>query len=235
MKKLLFIALITGFIGTVQAQNIQFLTDGMKSIGTFEIYKTLEHGALYYFTDFKINKNGYSEAYSEISKYWTIGKSSWSVTAQYNAGVSLNDYKTNNTGFHIYPVYLGGVEKAFSIGKNFNIAIDVLYRYQNYLYGIYLNNGMHKELHNGFQITPIFSENLNKFQISGYCDVWPNQTGFYYIFEPQAWWKFSKRVYVGFEWRNSNYADVLNTDINGIYAGHFANYLMLGFKWNLEN
>jgi hypothetical protein len=235
MKKLLFGTLLLFVLLPLSAQNIQFITDGKKSIATFEIYKTLEHGALYYFTDFKMNKNGFDEAYSEISKYWSIGKSTWSLTAQYNAGLSFNKDSVSpvngthhSVGFHIYPVYLGGISKAFSIGKNFNISVDLLYRHQNFLY---LSN---KERHDGVQTTIVFSENLDKISISGYADIWLNQDGLYYIFEPQAWYKFSKRIYAGLEWRNSNYGDVLNTDINGDHTANYANYLMVGFKWNLE-
>lgn len=217
MKKLLFF-LVVCFIGTAQAQNIQFITNGKINIATFEIYKPLEHGAMYYFTDFKMSKNGYTEAYSEISKYWNIGKVG-ALTLQYNAGL--------NETFHIFPVYLGGVSKSWTFGKNFNLEFDLMYRHQNFLY---LGN---KEKHDGYQLTTIFSESLlkDKISISGYCDYWNFN---YFIFEPQAWYKFSKRVFVGFEWRASNYIDVLNYDFNGKFIGGYANYLMFGFKWNLE-
>jgi hypothetical protein len=66
-----------------------------------------------------------------------------------------------------------------------------------------------------------FCQNLDKVQFSGYCDFWNTK---YFIFEPQGWWKFSKRIYAGLEWRFSNY-DLL---------GDYENYIMFGFKWNLE-
>jgi hypothetical protein len=216
MKKVVLFLMLVSFVQAAQAQNIQFITNGKINIATFEIYKSLEHGAMYYFTDFKMSKNGYTEAYSEISKYWNIGKVG-ALTLQYNAGL--------NETFHIFPVYLGGVSKSFTIGKTFNLEFDLMYRHQNFLY---LGD---KEKHDGYQLTTIFSESFGKFQFSGYCDYWNFN---YFIFEPQGWYKFSKRVYAGLEWRLSNYDDVLNYDMQGNFIGKYAKYLMFGFKWDLE-
>ncbi len=216
MKKLLTVLFLLCIIQVIEAQNVQFISNGKINIATFEIYKPLEHGAMYYFTDFKMSKNGYTEAYSEISKYWNIGKIG-ALTLQYNAGL--------NETFHIFPVYLGGVSKSFTFGKNFNLEFDLMYRHQNFLYLA------DKEKQDGYQLTTIFSESFGKFQFSGYCDYWNFN---YFIFEPQGWYKFSKRVYAGLEWRLSNYDDVLNFDAIGSFIGKYSDYLMVGFKWNLE-
>jgi hypothetical protein len=206
IRKLFLFLLLISFIETIQAQNIQFLR-GSKDLNfvTFELYKPLEHGTLYYFTDFKFSKNGYYEAYSEISKYWNLTKTV-SLTAQYNAGLNEN--------FQIKPVYLGGISKAFKLGENFDLSIDGMYRYQKELI-------LSDEKQNGYQITINFCQNLDKIQISGYYDFWNSK---YYIFEPQAWYKLFKRIYLGLEWRKSNY-DLLE---------NYENYFMFGFKWNLE-
>lgn len=74
----------------------------------------------------------------------------------------------------------------------------------------------------GYQITTIFSKKWDKFETSGYIDFW--NTG-YFIFEPQTFWKFSKRIYLGAEIRLSNYTLLDN----------YKNYAMLAFKWNLED
>jgi hypothetical protein len=210
MKKIIFLFLVTLTLST-NAQNIQILV-GMPSSSekfinwaTVEFYKPLDLGPLYYFTDFKISKEGYFESYTEISKYWNVGKI-LALTAQYNAGL--------NKDFQIQPVYLAGISKSFIIGKTFNLSIDFLYRYQRELL-------LYDEIHNGYQITAIFSQDFNKIQIFGYCDFWNTH---YYMFEPQSWYKFSKRIYAGLEWRISNY-DLLDD---------YQNYLMLGLKFNLE-
>ena len=123
MKKIVILFVLFLVSISLKAQNFQVISNGKLNIATFELYKPLEHGSLYYFTDFKINKNGYNEAYSEISKYWNISDIG-ALTAQINTGLSLSD----SLGFHIYPVYLAGVSKAFKIGKTFDISIDILYR-----------------------------------------------------------------------------------------------------------
>ena len=214
MRKLLTLALLFCAL-SLNAQNIQFITNGNLNFATLELYKSYTHGTLYYFTDFKMNKNGVEEAYSEISGYYNIGKG-FSVTGQYNAGL--------NKTFSIFPVYLCGVSKAFTIGKHLNLSVDVLYRHQNFLYlGI-------AEKYNGYQITPQFVLDYKKFQASGYCDFWDTR---YYIFEPQGWYKLFKTLWIGLEWRASNYTDVLNYDAEGNYIGSYANYLMFGVKWNI--
>jgi hypothetical protein len=232
MKKLIAILLFSCIIGVVNAQNFQFLSNGTSHIATAELFKPLEYGHVYYFTDFKMDKNGFHEAYTEISDYWDIAKSV-SLTVQYNAGLSFNENTFTNAyhsnthlgpGFHIYPVYLGGISKAFALGKTFNLSFDILYRYQSFLY-------IPGEQRDGYQITMAFSQDLKKIQISGYCDFWNAK---YYIFEPQAWYKLFKRFYAGVEWRRSNYDGVLDTDIDGNPSGKYANYVMIGVKWNLE-
>ena len=196
MKKILILVLL--FVtASLNAQNIQFITNGNINFATFELYKEYPRGKIYYFSDFKMNKDGYKEVYSEISGYYNIGKG-FSVTGQYNAGL--------NKTFTIYPVYLAGFSKAFTFGEHCNLSVDVLYRHQNFLY---LRD---KEKHDGYQITPSFVIDYKKFQASGYCDFWNTK---YYIFEPQGWYKLFKTVWVGLEWRTSNYTDVLDYDAEG--------------------
>jgi hypothetical protein len=97
--------------------------------------------------------------------------------------------------------------------------LDVLYRFDKFT-----NT-------NGVQITFQFLEYWEKLQLSGYCDVWnsgtwdteKNQTVI--LFEPQLFYKISKRFYVGIEGRLSNYTLLAPYD----------NYVMFGLKWNLEN
>jgi hypothetical protein len=222
MKKLILFLLLVS-LGTMQAQNFQFLggtplfkgNPTFTNFVTFELYKNLKNGPLYYFTDFKINHNGTIESYSEISKYWVISKLI-TITFQYNAGL--------NKDYIIKPVYLAGFSHTLYTSSNFNLSVDLMYRYQSEVDKLSDFKTKNNELPHGFQITPSFSENLNKIQISGYCDIWPNQTSLYYIFEPQAWYKFSKQLYAGMELRLSNY-DILD---------NYKNYLMVGFKWNLE-
>jgi hypothetical protein len=77
----------------------------------------------------------------------------------------------------------------------------------------------------------------NNFQISGYCDLFQTEYSEFYNknknpliiqFEPQAWWKFSERVYLGIEGRISNF----NDPKLGLFS--HSTYIMGGLKWNLE-
>jgi Domain of unknown function (DUF5020) len=230
MKKLITILIFFCIVGITKAQDFQLLSNGSSHIGTVELFKPLDYGHVYYFTDFKLDRNGIHEAYGKIADYWTITKFI-SLTAQIESGISFNEKAFQPTatnhlgnGFHLYPVYLGGVSKDFTIGKTFNLTFDVMYRHQTFLY-------VPTEDHNGYQISMSFSQDMKKIQTSGYCDFWNTK---YFMFEPQAWYKLFKRVWVGLEWRVSNYQDVLDTDVNGNPSGTYANYVMFGIKWNLE-
>lgn len=227
MKKVLIVSFLFCSL-SLSAQNIQFLTNGKVNFATFEIFKPYDHGALYYFSDFKMTKNGFDEVYSEISAYINVYKT-FSITAQYNAGLNKDSL--------IFPVYLCGLSKSFKIGQKIDLSIDVLYRHQNFLYlnndedlngNLYLKND---EKQDGYQITTIFSGNFNKIQISGYCDFWNTK---YVIFEPQGWYNLYKNLWIGLEWRASNYTDVLNYNINNEFIGNYSNYIMGGIKWNLN-
>jgi hypothetical protein len=214
MKKIVVFLFLSCSL-SLNGQNIQFITNGKLNFATFEIYKPLDHGTLYYFTDFKMSKNGIDEAYSEISGYLNISKTI-SVTAQYNAGL--------NKDFTIFPVYLFGISKSFSVKEHLSLSMDILYRHQNFLY-------IEKEKLNGYQVTVSFTEDLRKFQISGYCDFWNAK---YIIFEPQGWYKIFNNTWIGLEVRLSNYIDILNYDDEGNFIGNYSNYIMAGLKWNIS-
>lgn len=209
MKKILFLFLCLFSFGNVFSQNIQFL-NGMNpqkdyvNWATIEMYRPMMHGTVYYFTDFKIDKAGYFESYTEVATYLNLSET-FSLSAQYNAGL--------NQDFRIQPVYLAGVSKAFSLGT-LNLCVDVLYRYQQELLA-------ENEWKHGYQITANFLQDLNKIQISGFLDFW--NAGLF-IFEPQGWYKITDRIYAGIEWRASNYS----------LLEDYENYVMLGIKWNLE-
>lgn len=210
MKKFITAILIITLSTALSGQNIQVL-NGLSSNksyvnwATFELYKTLPQGPLYYFTDFKMSRNGYWESYSEISKYWQISNKGFNLTIQYNTGL--------NRDFLIKPTYLIGLSKEFVIQDDFIVSIDVLYRYQTELI-------TDKEYHHGYQTTLIFSKTFDKLQLSGYCDYWNIH---YFIFEPQIWYPLYKNISIGTEIRISNY-DILDD---------YTNYLMAGIKWNL--
>lgn len=230
LKKLLVVFFLFTSVA-LNGQNFQVL----KGVGTdksnvnfltAELFKPLDHGKFYGFTDLKLNKNGYFDSYTEVFKYWNIGKKGYSVTGQINAGL----FTTEGTGIQINPVYLVGVSKEALIG-DLVLTLDVLYRMDQ---GLNLDG---QKIGNGIQLTGTFLRDWDRFQISGYCDLWQTENSEYYNkdrnslivqFEPQAWWKFSKRVYLGLEGRISNFTD---PDL-GLYE--YSNYCMVGLKWNLE-
>lgn len=216
MKKLL----ILGFLCItleMNAQNIQVLygygNNKPVNFITTEVFKPLDHGPLYYFTDFKIDGDGYFESYTEISKYWHINKKGLSLTAQYNAGIGSD----GDVAIRIVPVYLMGLSKCVKI-NDFTLSMDVLYRIDKFTNA------------DGVQIIFQFSRYWNRLEISGYCDLWNsgiydiNKTATVAIFEPQVFYRVSQRFSVGAEGRLSNYSLYVPYD----------NYIMAGLKWNLE-
>ena len=227
MKKLFLITALILTVITINAQNLQFLKGKDINFITTEIFKPLEDGRFYYFTDFKIDKDGYFDSYTEISKYWNINTKGLSVTVQYNAGI----FALKDAVIRIKPVYLLGLSKEISFNKINSLTLDVLYRFDQ---GTNLND---QRIGQGIQLTSTFLIDGDNFQFSGYCDLWQTQNSKYYNtnsnslivqFEPQLWWKFSKRVYLGGEIRLSNFNDV------DLGLGDYANYAMIGLKWNLE-
>ena len=217
MKKLITILVLLCVVGITNAQNFQFLygygNDKPVNFITSEIYKTQDHGSFFYFTDFKMDKDGYFEAYTEVSKYWNITKNGLSVTAQYNVGI----YSDGTDAFRIDPVYLDGFQKATEV-DGWILSLDVLYRYDKYT------------KQSGAQTTFIFIKELNKWLLSGYCDVWnsglydPNETPTVIMFEPQLFYSISKQISIGIEGRLSNYT----------LLTPYKDYIMMGIKWNLD-
>jgi len=217
MKKLITILLFLSIFGITQAQNFQFLygygNDKPVNFITSEIYKTQDHGAFYYFTDFKMDFNGYFEAYTEVSKYWNITKNGLAVTAQYNVGI----YSDGTEAFRIDPVYLAGFQKSTEV-SGWILSMDILFRYDDYT------------KQSGAQTTFIFIKEWNNLMLSGFCDVWnsglydPNESPTVIMFEPQLFYSITDHIAVGIEGRLSNY--VLLTP--------YKDYIMAGIKWNLE-
>jgi hypothetical protein len=217
MKKLISILALLCVVGISHAQNFQFLYGygNGKPVNfiTSEIYKPLEHGAFYYFTDFEMDLDGYFDAYTEVSKYWNITKNGVSGTVQYNVGI----HNDGADKFRIDPVYLVGIQRSVEV-SDWILSIDLLYRYDQYT------------SQSGSQATFIFLKEWNKWLLSGYCDLWnsglyePNESPTVIMFEPQVFYSISKRISIGVEGRLSNYT----------LLTPYKDYVMAGIKWNLE-
>lgn len=218
MKKLFTILAFLSMVGMTNAQNFQFLYgygNGQPvNFITLEIYKPLEHGAFYYFTDFAMDFDGYFESYTEVSKYWNIGQKGFAGTVQYNVGI----HNDGTDAFRIDPVYLAGFQRSVEV-SGWYLSLDVLYRYDQYTQ------------QSGAQTTFIFLKEWEKLTLSGYLDVWnsgvyePTEASTVAVFEPQIFYSISKRFSVGVEGRVSNYTLALP----------YKDYIMAGIKWNLEN
>jgi hypothetical protein len=231
MKRIVAILLFSLIVGFTSAQNFQVL-NGIGSdksyvnFVTAELFKPLDHGKFYGFTDLKLNKNGYFDSYTELFGYLNIGKKGYSITGQVDAGL----FTVEGTGVQIYPVYLLGISKEAVI-NDWVLTLDVLYR---------MDRGLNLEglkIGNGAQLTGTFLKDGKHLQFSGYCDLYQTENSQYYNknrqslivqFEPQLWWKFSKRVFLGVEGRISNFTD---PDL-GLY--NYSSYAMVGLKFNLE-
>ena len=234
MKKLISILLFSLIVGISQAQNFQLLNGvgsdkGYVNFLTAELFKPLEHGKFYGFTDLKINQNGYFDSYTELFGYLNISKKGLFITAQVDAGL----FTVEGMGVQILPVYLMGLSHEATFGK-WVLSLDALYRIDK---GTATDSTGTIPIGNGVQLTATFLRDTEHFQISGYCDLWQTVNSEYYNkdrngvivqFEPQVWWKFSKRVFLGIEGRISNF----NDPILGLYE--YSSYAMIGLKFNLE-
>lgn len=217
MKKTFIILFLLGIVGVSSAQNIQVLygygNQQPVNFVTVEMYKTQDHGALYYWTDFKLDWDGYFDSYTEISKYWFITKKGLSATVQYNAGI----YADGDQAVRVVPVYLVGLQRSANFGE-WNMSMDLLYRYDQFTH------------QSGVQLTYMYMKEWNKFLFSGYLDVWnsgiydPEATSTVAVFEPQLFYSITKRIAVGIEARVSNYTISLP----------YKDYVMVGLRWDLE-
>jgi len=176
-----------------RAQNLQLNYDfGRQHLtSTLEIYKTDKLGATFAFIDFDYNHKGSSGlknaslAYGEIARYFKIPKvSNFSATIQYNDGLT--------NAFSFNPVWLGGAQYVFRIGKQ-TFPVDFLVR---------------KELNTDgltFQLTYVWYYLWRKLEITGFIDVWNTGADAYpakklvFITEPQFWYKLAPAIYVGGE------------------------------------
>lgn len=217
MKKLITILLFSCIMGTIKAQDIQALygygNGKPVNFVTAEFLKSSDHGIVKYFTDFKIDRDGYSESYTELSKYWFITPSGTAFTAQYNAGIRSD----KGSDIRIVPVYLFGLSQWTEI-NDFLISLDVMYRIDRFT------------KKDGTQLTFQLSRNWDRLEISGYCDIW--DSGIYddkgnsvvILCEPQVFYRVYNQISIGFEGRLSNYSLLAPYD----------QYIMFGVKWNLE-
>jgi hypothetical protein len=218
MKKLITILMFFCIAGISAAQNLQFMYGygNQKPVNfvTFELFKPLEHGPVYFFTDFKIDNKGYFDSYTEVSKYWYINKAkNLSFTVQYNAGISSD----GETLIRVVPAYLAGFQRAATI-NGWQLSLDVLYRYDE------------ETKASGAQLTAQYSKTWGKFSLGGYCDLWnsgvydPNKSATVIQFEPQISYLITKRISIVAEGRLSNYTLIAPYD----------NYIMGGLKWDLQ-
>ncbi len=216
MKKLVLISLFFLTAGIIHSQDIQFLYGSGKgskvNVVTFEFNPVLKSGPLTFFTDFKMDKDGYSEAYTEISKYWTLNKKGLSFTLGYTAGLG----RVDSFGYKILPTYIIGFSKYVNI-SGADITCDVTY-------------WLGRSNNHGNQILNTITKDWKHFQYFSALYLWDHgkyseTNHFTFQFEPQAWYKISKSLYIGAEIRISNYE----------LLGTYENYIMGGIKWNLSN
>ena len=219
MKKgILLIVVLLSF--STFAQNLQlhydFGKDRKHVTSTFEMFKTDEYGATFWFVDFDFNHPGNKSAslgYFEIARYFSLPFpiNNISATVQYNDGTA--------PWGPLGHVWLAGLSYPINLGL-FVLTTDVLYRKD------YFSEGSDVQL-TGVWFIPIMDGKIN---FTGFFDIWSTKNfatdsrNFVFLSEPQLWFNLGNHLALGGEVEISNNFIPGKTEVQINPT--------LGFKWN---
>lgn len=184
-KKRIFLPIL--FSATLLAHNLQLHYDlGRKHFtSTFEMYVEDKLGYTFWFMDIDYNNpvNGFknaSLAYGEFFRYFSISR-----TRQLYFTIQYNDGLTNSFSFS--PVWLAGIQAPI-----LKLPCEILLRKEVGTRGL------------TFQVTFVWFYDFERFEISGYIDIWNTGNGYpknrlAFMSEPQFWYKVTPSIYLGGE------------------------------------
>jgi len=219
MKKGILLIIVLLSLSTF-AQNLQlhydFGKDRKHVTSTFEMFKTDEYGATFWFVDFDFNHPGNKSAslgYFEIARYFSLPLpiKNISATVQYNDGTA--------PWGPLGHVWLAGLSYPINLGL-FVLTTDVLYRKD------YFSEGSDVQL-TGVWFIPIMDGKIN---FTGFFDIWSTKNfktdsrDFVFLSEPQLWFNLGNHLALGGE------VEISNNFIPGKTKVQFNP--TLGFKWN---
>ncbi|HEX3010309.1 MAG TPA: DUF5020 family protein [Bacteroidales bacterium] len=211
MKKYFLLALLL-LPMVLKAQNIQLHYDMGKDRGYFtstvEMFKPDNWGNTFFFIDMDYNVGdveGVSLAYFEIARCLKLGKSPFSLHAEFNGGFGRYNIAGQDFGYPINNAWLGGLDYSWNnadFSKGFSLkALYKTIRHKNDA---------------SFQITGVWHANFlkNKITFSGFADFWKEDNvingekkDFVFLSEPQLWFNATKNLSVGSEVElSSNFA-----------------------------
>jgi hypothetical protein len=211
MKKYFLLALLLLPL-IAKTQNIQLHYDMGKDrdyfTSTVEMFKPDKWGNTFFFIDMDYNVGdveGVSLAYFEIARCLKLGKSPFSLHAEFNGGFGQFAASPYNGAYSINNAWLGGLDYSWNnadFSKGFSLkALYKTIRHKNDA---------------SFQITGVWYANFlkNKITFSGFADFWREDNvidgekkDFVFLSEPQLWFNATKNLSVGSEVElSSNFA-----------------------------
>ena len=224
MKKILLFFTMCAFAVTVGAQNIQLHYDFGKDrnylTSTVEMFKPDKLGNTFFFIDFDYGSNGHtgiSNAYFEIARVFTLGKTSpFGVHGEYNGG--FGKIPNSPQHFTVNNAWLGGVDYSWN-AEDFSKGFSLKVLYKNINAKIQENNSETLKNQNSVQFTGVWYLNFAKGKMSftGFADFWKENSDFNFdgttdatwtfLAEPQIWWNAYKKFSIGSEVEiSSNFA-----------------------------
>jgi hypothetical protein len=224
MKKILLLFAIVALTRLTFAQNIQlhydFGNDRNYITTTLEMFKPDKLGNTFFFVDFDYGSNeqsGMSNAYFEIARVFTLGKTSpFGVHGEYNGG--FGKIPKSPEHFTVNNAWLGGLDYSWN-AEDFSKGFSIKVLYKNINDKIAENNSETFKNQNSVQFTGVWYLNFAKGKMSftGFADFWKEDTDFNFdgttdatwtfLAEPQIWWNAYKKFAVGSEVEvSSNFA-----------------------------
>lgn len=211
MKKILLFFILTGFIATSNAQNIQMHYDFGKDrkyvTTTVEMFKPDKLGNTFFFIDFDYGVPGQdfmSNAYFEIARVMTIKKSRIGIHGEYNGGFGKIPVEGVNEFFSVNNAWLGGIDYSVN-AKDFSKGFSLKLLYKEI-----------QKKQSSFQLTGVWYVNFlkGKMSFTGFADFWKEDSDFNFdgttdaeftfLSEPQLWYNINSHFSFGSEVEFSN-------------------------------
>jgi len=224
MKKILLSFIVVLLSLSTFAQNIQLHYDFGKDrhylTTTVEMFKPDKLGNTFFFIDFDYGSNGQSgmsNAYFEIARVFTLGKTSpFGVHGEYNGG--FGKIPNSPEHFTVNNAWLSGLDYSWN-SEDFSKGFSLKVLYKNINDKIAENDSETLKNQNSVQFTGVWHINFakGKMTFTGFADFWKENTDFNFdgitdatwtfLTEPQIWWNAYKKFAVGSEVEiSSNFA-----------------------------
>jgi hypothetical protein len=214
---------LTGFCGTMMAQNLQLHYDMGKDRNylttTLEMFKPDKYGSTFFFVDMDYNSNdvkGVSLAYWEIARGIKFWDTPFEIHVEYNGG--FGQWQPGGA-YQINDAWLFGGHYTWN-NADFTRVFTLQAMYKN----------IRDKHDDSFQLTGVWGLHFlnRKLSFTGFADFWREDNAYFgttettkYVFlsEPQLWYNFTPQFSIGTEIEfSSNFAGNKGTMTNPTLA-----------------